>query len=395
MYLLNSNVFVAFGNKKALIYDLREKFSKIIWLNENQTLTLKNILNNKNYNNVYITELIKNNLLDIEKLKKIDLNLCNEIDYNLFSFAWIEITDKCNFSCIHCYGSFNPQNFYEMSLNDIKIVIKNLKSLKITNIQIIGGEPFILKNKLRKILQEFLKENFKIEIFTNGYYLNETWISFLKHNNIKIAMSVYSHKKEIHNMITNHIQSFDNLTKSIELLERARIPYRLAYVKMKYNDNLSEDTIQNKLSTNAKIKMDPIRVVGNASKKLLNKNLIKEKQITLNLFKNIKVESNFIKKNLFRHNCFAYKFYIDAQLNVYPCVMERRISYGNLRNYDLITILKENLKYVNFTKDNIDGCKECEFRYCCFDCRPDSLLNDFKAKPWYCAYNPKKGEWNE
>ncbi len=96
-----------------------------------------------------------------------------------------------------------------------------------------------------------------------------------------------------------------------------------------------------------------------------------------------------------RHNCFSYKLYIDSKLNIYPCVMERRISYGNLKNANLKQLLQKNIETVNFTKDNIDSCKECEFRYCCFDCRPDSLLNDFHAKPWYCTYNPKKGEWNE
>ena len=45
------------------------------------------------------------------------------------------------------------------------------------------------------------------------------------------------------------------------------------------------------------------------------------------------------------------------------------------------------------TKDHINVCKDCEFRYCCHDCRPDSLSNDVYAKPWYCTYNPYSGEW--
>jgi len=88
--------------------------------------------------------------------------------------------------------------------------------------------------------------------------------------------------------------------------------------------------------------------------------LIKEKLITLKSFKNLKIESSFIKKNVFRHNYFSYKLYIDSKLNIYPCVMERRISYGNLKQ-----LLQKNIETINFTKDNIDGCKECDFRYCC------------------------------
>jgi len=216
-----------------------------------------------------VNSLINNNILCIEKIRDIDLDLKKELDYNLFNFAWIEVTNKCNFSCIHCYGSFNPQNFYELSIEDINLIVENLINLKISNIQIIGGEPFVLKEKLKQILLFLNEKGFTIEVFTNGYYLNKDWIDFLKTYNIKIAMSIYSHKEKLHNKITNNDKSFINLRNSIKFLENAGISYRLAYVKMKYNDNSSEKDIQKNLCTNSKIKADPIRIVGNASKNLL------------------------------------------------------------------------------------------------------------------------------
>lgn len=78
-------------------------------------------------------------------------------------------------------------------------------------------------------------------------------------------------------------------------------------------------------------------------------------------------------------------------MNVYPCVMERRIKHGSLKNNKLKDILDNNI--FNITKDSIEECKECEFRYCCFDCRPDSLGKSILKKPWYCSYIPEKGEW--
>ena len=131
MYLLNSNVFIAFGKQKALIYDLREQFAKLIWLNHSQTLSVKNFLINNHYINQYVATLIDKKFINIDKIKKINFELKNEVDYDLFNFAWIEVTDKCNFSCIHCYGNFNPKNFYELSLEDTDIIIKNLSYLQI------------------------------------------------------------------------------------------------------------------------------------------------------------------------------------------------------------------------------------------------------------------------
>ena len=71
--------------------------------------------------------------------------------------------------------------------------------------------------------------------------------------------------------------------------------------------------------------------------------------------------------------------------------MERRISYGNLKSSAIDDIL-ENRSII--TKNRIEGCKNCEYRYQCFDCRCDTLSSgNIYAKPWYCTYDPKKGEW--
>ena len=71
--------------------------------------------------------------------------------------------------------------------------------------------------------------------------------------------------------------------------------------------------------------------------------------------------------------------------------MERRIYHGNLKDNHLKNILNENI--FTLGKDKIKECKDCEFRYCCFDCRPDALSEDVYAKPWNCTYNPYTGSW--
>jgi len=62
------------------------------------------------------------------------------------------------------------------------------------------------------------------------------------------------------------------------------------------------------------------------------------------------------------------------------------------------SFLKKNnfKKYWNITKDQIETCKDCEFRYVCTDCRaylknPSSMF----SKPLKCGYNPYKGIWEE
>ena len=50
-------------------------------------------------------------------------------------------------------------------------------------------------------------------------------------------------------------------------------------------------------------------------------------------------------------------------------------------------------KLVNFSKENVKECKQCEFRHICKDCRPDSISMKIDDKPWYCSYDVEKGEW--
>jgi len=123
---------------------------------------------------------------------------------------------------------------------------------------------------------------------------------------------------------------------------------------------------------------------------LLNKLNIERKLITKNAFET-ELNIGFVKRAAKEHNCFGRRLYIDVDLNIFPCVMERRISHGNLKEGMLFDII--NNEICTFNKDRIFVCKDCEFRYTCFDCRPDSLGKRIDEKPWYCTYDPHKGVW--
>lgn len=102
------------------------------------------------------------------------------------------------------------------------------------------------------------------------------------------------------------------------------------------------------------------------------------------------INKAFVTRLVSGHNCFSNRIYISSDLNIYPCVMERRISHGNIKEN---TLLEFDTKILNYNKDYIDGCKNCEYRYACFDCRPNSLDENISSKPWYCTYNVNDGTW--
>jgi SPASM domain peptide maturase of grasp-with-spasm system len=71
-------------------------------------------------------------------------------------------------------------------------------------------------------------------------------------------------------------------------------------------------------------------------------------------------------------------------------------SYGNIRQTTLSEALKKNgfKDYWEINKDQIDVCKDCEFRYICTDCRafiqePGNMF----SKPLKCSYSPYTSLW--
>jgi len=106
---------------------------------------------------------------------------------------------------------------------------------------------------------------------------------------------------------------------------------------------------------------------------------------------NIRVFTESIHFN----TCLNRKICIDANGCIKNCPSMQK-SFGNIKN----TTLEEAINKPDFKdlwgikKDDIDVCKDCEFRYMCTDCRcftKDS--SDIYSQPAKCSYNPYIALW--
>lgn len=103
------------------------------------------------------------------------------------------------------------------------------------------------------------------------------------------------------------------------------------------------------------------------------------------------------------HNsCLHKKISIDKDGNIKNCPSMPQ-SFGNIKDTTLEEALnhKDFKKYWNLTKDSIEICKDCEFRYICTDCRAYTEKTHQNnegldtSKPLKCGYDPYTGEWEE
>lgn len=385
---LRENVYLVDGCVNAAIYDLNN--GNLYRISGGSKSLLFSLLHGeqKSCNEIekqFIDCLISKNLITYEYVSCHHINQlhCDE----KISFVWIEITTGCNLRCVHCYdeaGSVLKVMDYGLFCHIVDELVRN----NISKVQIIGGEPFILGDELLKYLDYCVGKFEMIEIFTNGTLINDHQIEYLKRHNIRIALSVYSYKSYVHDFITQIEGSHLKTNHTIERLQENGITYRVKNVVMNGLDQGLPNTSLYRLDPNH----DIVRMVGRANLDLLNKKLLKQKLITE---KNIgrRLNKKTVARMVNGHNCFFRRLYFAVDGIVFPCVMERRVSHGSIIHQELVNVINSKLR--EFNKDYIEECKCCEFRYCCFDCRPDSLSDDIHAKPWYCTYYPKIGKWKD
>ena len=110
-------------------------------------------------------------------------------------------------------------------------------------------------------------------------------------------------------------------------------------------------------------------------------------------FSNIKLFSESQHHN----TCLNKKICIDKYGNIKNCPSMAE-SFGNIKDTTLVEALNklEFKKYWNINKDQIEVCKDCEFRHICTDCRAyiEEPENKY-SKPLKCGYNPYTNVWEE
>ena len=127
----------------------------------------------------------------------------------------VEITDKCNLSCIHCFANKKDS---DLDYRDwIEIMQKSINE-GISSISITGGEPLLYPNFFN-IFNNIDPKDTKITLDTNGTYINENNVKELKKNFKLVRVSIYGYEDEDCFKITkNKTFNYQTVLNAIRLL---------------------------------------------------------------------------------------------------------------------------------------------------------------------------------
>lgn len=315
------------------------------------------------------------------------------------NFLWLELTSSCNNTCLHCYATSGP-----CSNNDCVpherwlLLISEARKEGATAIQLIGGEP-LLYPRWRELVIKAHEEGYKfIEVFTNATLIDDACIDFFKQYKVNIATTIYAGSAEIHDKVTRNPGSFEKTLAAIKKLKSVNIPLRVASIIMKANE-LEPDNIMTlctKLGVEARVP-DVVRPTGRGDDEELLPTAYRKPPIKPPFYTNQYAFSSAQRC----HNCLAGKIAVTSNGDVIPCIFARNQICGNILNQPLTEVLKAQPLQACWqtTKDHVDKCKDCEYRYACYDCRPLAQGSD-PAKRWLacsvgCLYNPYTGKWDD
>lgn len=140
----------------------------------------------------------------------------------ILDFLWLELTNRCNLRCVHCYTESHPHSGYRdvLTAQDYESLMRQAYDLGCRKLQFIGGEPQ-LNRDFQKLLVSAKEIGFEfIEVFSNLTQLSDDTVCYAARHGIRFATSVYSDDAETHDAITrvksSHARTIGNLKKLID-----------------------------------------------------------------------------------------------------------------------------------------------------------------------------------
>ncbi len=130
--------------------------------------------------------------------------------------ATIEITDRCNLRCSHCYRSQEIDNLW--NTDNFEEALQELKQLGCLHIVLAGSEPLMHPDIVR-IIELISKYGFVLTLQSNVTLINDEIIAALKTCSVKmIFASLYTDDAAIHERITGVMGSYQRTIDAIEKL---------------------------------------------------------------------------------------------------------------------------------------------------------------------------------
>ena len=315
-----------------------------------------------------------------------------------------EITYRCNLACRHCLSAGTMANCKnDMSLNQCKEFIDDLCRMKVFQVNIGGGEPF-LREDLIDILKYAHEKGIVTCVSTNGTLIRDSLSKKLAEMDLLyIQVSLDGAKPDTNDFIRGK-GSYEKAIAGIEVLNKYNFP------------NLSINTVVTRINFKeiheiyelgkfykAKTRLSRFRPSGNAKKAWKEMHLTKMQVLELSEYlseyKDVLTGDSFFsitaedRRNLGLNMCGAAKMTcsVGPDGRVYPCAFLQEESFysGNILEESLETIWNNSSVFRSMRSLRVEACETCpRFDICHGGCPAVAffLKNELNCPDPECIY---------
>ena len=299
-------------------------------------------------------------------------------------FSSIELTQKCNFRCKHCFCP--EKDIAPLSVASQKEIIDKIHSTGCLFLNMTGGEILGYEHFLE--LYCYAKEKgFIIDLMTNGSLLNGEHIDvFKKLPPSNISITLYGTNEDEYRRFTGRGKNFTDVMNALKLLKGNHIPFALRAVATKMTrealQNGSFDRIAD--SFGVPFRYDPIifpKISGDVTplKECMSPNQIVDLERCTGLRKvawETKIEEAN-NENGFLWHCHAGEnsIFVDYKGNAFLCGIYRNSPISLVDNE--IDVVLGHLRQLHQRHIEIvatNECSACKMRKMCKWCPAYSLL---------------------
>jgi Fe-coproporphyrin III synthase len=174
---------------------------------------------------------------------------------------------RCNLKCRHCYSSSSPQNAEGLPPKILMGALQVLREEGFNVLSVSGGEPLLYK-PLFEVLQFARSLGMTATLTTNGTLLSEAMVDRLAESAHLLAISVDGEPAS-HNRMRSSEHAFEKMSRNVELVRRAGIPFGFIFALTLHNLHELEWVAQFAMEHGAKLlQVHPLEEEGRAGKEL-------------------------------------------------------------------------------------------------------------------------------
>lgn len=311
--------------------------------------------------------------------------------------AHLEITNKCNLSCIHCANNSGNPYPDELTTKEILSLIDTLSSMGVTRIVLTGGEA-LLHPDLYTIIEHARKAPMRVDIFTNCTLITKEHIKKFNHLGVnRIATSIDSINESVHDTFRGQKGALKRALRGIALLQKAGFFVRVSIsVAQATKDHIIEVIKYLGEQDLTDYQIAPVKFSGRG---------IHHVVISPEEFYQILVdEFTYLKRERpddvpdppqkIKGGCGIAKdsIYIKADGTILPCHgCHKDMNVGNIRDGDLIDVWDNNETLTMFRSmepEDDNTCAECQYVSFCGGCIAGAFIYEGKIRcydPYTCA----------